>query len=332
MKITRVFRLLVSAGVLLISTTLNAQPAQSSDLARSQELNATVLKLFAAGQYAEALPLAREALQLRERALGSEHEDLIPLITNLGEISYALKTLDDAEAFFRRAIALSEKAFGKNDVRLAPMWERLAFVEHDRKKDEAAETALSKALGIRENANGGQEPAIAQAAFNLGQLYQINHDYEKAAPLYARAIAIWENAGEAMRPKLLKALEADVLVLTALNKTEEVSKVQLRVAELSGKEAVVNGGVLNGKALALMTPSYPMAARSDRASGTVRVQVLIAEDGHVISAKAIDAGRMHPALITAAENAARKSRFSPTFFNGQPVKVNGIIIYNFVAR
>src|SRR5437764_1149671 len=104
MKITRVFRLLVPAFVLLSSTTLNAQPTQSSDLARSQELNSTVLKLFSAGQYAEALPPAREALQLRERALGSEHEDLIPLITNLGEVRRA-NTIKIAQGLGSRCLS-----------------------------------------------------------------------------------------------------------------------------------------------------------------------------------------------------------------------------------
>jgi len=330
MKITRVFRLLVPAFVLLSSTTLNAQPTQSSDLARSQELNSTVLKLFSAGQYAEALPPAREALQLRERALGSEHEDLIPLITNLGEISYALKKFDDAETFFRRAIGLSEKAFGKKDARLAPMWERLAFVQHDRDHDNVAEESLERALDIRRGVGSGQEREIAQTAFNLGQLYHFHHDYDKARRMYALAIPIWEKYGEQTRSKLLKALEADVLVQAALNKTDEASKVQHRAAELSAQDAVISGGVLNGKALVLMTPDYPSTSGS-RPSGTVQVQVLIDENGHVISAKAIKS-RMPIEFDRAAESAARRSRFTPTFLEGKPVRVYGIIIYNFVSR
>jgi len=38
----------------------------------------------------------------------------------------------------------------------------------------------------------------------------------------------------------------------------------------------------------------------------------------------------HPLLRGAAEQAARGARFSPTLLSGQPVKVSGVITYNFV--
>jgi len=39
----------------------------------------------------------------------------------------------------------------------------------------------------------------------------------------------------------------------------------------------------------------------------------------------------HPLLRAAAVAAARGARFSPTKLSGQPVKVSGVITYNFVA-
>jgi protein TonB len=89
----------------------------------------------------------------------------------------------------------------------------------------------------------------------------------------------------------------------------------------------VSGGVLNGKATSLPKPGYPAAARAVRASGPVSVQVLISESGGVISANAVSG---HPLLRAAAEGAARGARFSPTLLSGQPVKVSGVITYNFV--
>ncbi|MEO7673798.1 MAG: energy transducer TonB [Pyrinomonadaceae bacterium] len=89
----------------------------------------------------------------------------------------------------------------------------------------------------------------------------------------------------------------------------------------------VSGGVLNGKATSLPKPPYPPAARAVRASGAVSVQVLISESGSVISASAVSG---HPLLRAAAVGAARGARFSPTMLSGQPVKVSGVITYNFV--
>jgi len=89
----------------------------------------------------------------------------------------------------------------------------------------------------------------------------------------------------------------------------------------------VSGGVLNGKATSLPKPAYPPAAKAVRASGAVSVQVLIDEQGRVISASAVSG---HPLLRAAAEGAARGARFSPTLLSGQAVKVSGVITYNFV--
>lgn len=93
--------------------------------------------------------------------------------------------------------------------------------------------------------------------------------------------------------------------------------------------APISGGVLNGKAVRLVTPPYPAIARSAHASGAVQVQVLIDESGNVVSAHAVSG---HPLLQAAAVAAARASKFTPTKLSGQPVKVNGVIIYNFVAQ
>lgn len=89
----------------------------------------------------------------------------------------------------------------------------------------------------------------------------------------------------------------------------------------------ISGGVLNGKATSLPKPPYPPAARAVRASGAVSVQVLISETGSVVSANAVSG---HPLLRPAAVAAARGARFSPTLLSGQPVKVSGVITYNFV--
>jgi periplasmic protein TonB len=94
-------------------------------------------------------------------------------------------------------------------------------------------------------------------------------------------------------------------------------------------KAPISGGVLNGKAVRLVQPPYPAIARSAHASGQVRVQITIDENGNVVSAAAVSG---HPLLQGAATAAARQSKFTPTKLSGMPVKVTGVIIYNFVAQ
>ncbi|MGZ5482629.1 MAG: TonB family protein [Pyrinomonadaceae bacterium] len=93
--------------------------------------------------------------------------------------------------------------------------------------------------------------------------------------------------------------------------------------------APISGGVLNGKAISKPQPAYPPIAKAAGASGIVTVQVLVDERGNVISASAVSG---HPLLKQSAVAAARQAKFSPTILSGQPVKVSGVITYNFVLQ
>lgn len=88
----------------------------------------------------------------------------------------------------------------------------------------------------------------------------------------------------------------------------------------------VSGGVLNGRAINLPKPDYPQSAKTARAEGVVTVEVVLDEEGKVISARAVDGSSF---LRQAAVDAARKARFSPTILSGQPVKISGVITYKF---
>ncbi len=93
-------------------------------------------------------------------------------------------------------------------------------------------------------------------------------------------------------------------------------------------DKIINGGVVNGKAISLPIPKYPAAAKAVKASGAVNIQVTIDENGEVIYAQAVSG---HALLRSAAEVAARGAKFSPTFLSGEPIKIRGVIVYNFVA-
>jgi TonB family protein len=97
-------------------------------------------------------------------------------------------------------------------------------------------------------------------------------------------------------------------------KTEQVPKI-------------VQSGVVNGKALTLAKPEYPAAAKAAGVSGRVDVRVTIDELGNVIYAKAIAGPEL---LRDSAAAAALRSKFKPATLSNAPVKISGIIVYNFV--
>jgi TonB family protein len=95
------------------------------------------------------------------------------------------------------------------------------------------------------------------------------------------------------------------------------------------KPSLVSLGVIESKVTHKAVPPYPELAKRARASGPVTVQILLDEQGRVVSARATNG---HPLLRAAAEQAAYQTRFSPTLLSNQPVKVSGIITFNFVLQ
>ncbi len=88
----------------------------------------------------------------------------------------------------------------------------------------------------------------------------------------------------------------------------------------------VSGGILNGKAVEMPKPLYPETARRSKVTGVVTVEVVIDVSGKVIGARAVSGPDM---LRDAAERAARQAKFTPALLSGQPVRVSGLINYNF---
>lgn len=88
----------------------------------------------------------------------------------------------------------------------------------------------------------------------------------------------------------------------------------------------IRGGFVDRRAISKPAAIYPEVAKAQGISGVVTVQILINEEGKVEDATA-DSG--HHALQEAAMIAARQARFEGTRLSGKPVKVCGVLTYNF---
>ncbi|MFY9222879.1 MAG: TonB family protein [Blastocatellia bacterium] len=108
------------------------------------------------------------------------------------------------------------------------------------------------------------------------------------------------------------------------------AKEELKVAEPEAKPipSIVrrSEGVIAGNALVRVAPDYPALARNGNITGEVKVEILISEDGKVVSTKVVGG---HGLLQKAALDAARQWKFNPTLLNGTPVKVQGVITFRF---
>jgi protein TonB len=87
--------------------------------------------------------------------------------------------------------------------------------------------------------------------------------------------------------------------------------------------------VLQGKAIVRQTPDYPPLAKQIRLAGPVQVEIMVSPDGRVESVRVVSG---HPLLSAAAVKAAYGWRFGPTILNGTPVRVTGVIVFNFTLE
>lgn len=123
---------------------------------------------------------------------------------------------------------------------------------------------------------------------------------------------------------------------TQPEKTKNAVELAIEEAEKRGERILTaclqdcdDDAVLKGKALELPQPAYPPIARAAGVSGTVKVHVIIDTAGNVVAAAAVEG---HPLLQAASVAAARYARFTPTLYNGEPVKIAGLIEYNFALQ
>ena len=92
------------------------------------------------------------------------------------------------------------------------------------------------------------------------------------------------------------------------------------------KRISVSSGVLQGSALKKPQPAYPPIAKAAKASGPVQVQITVSEEGKVVDATVISG---HPLLRDSALEAAKQWEFKPVELSGAPVKVQGVLTFNF---
>src|ERR1700754_2297789 len=106
---THIFVLLTS---LLFSSLIPQSMQQSPELKEASDLSVSVVKLFKENKFDEAIPLAKRALELRERLLPPGDPMVLTALGNLGNLYNAKGDYNAAKKSFERLLALQEKQFG----------------------------------------------------------------------------------------------------------------------------------------------------------------------------------------------------------------------------
>jgi CHAT domain-containing protein/Tfp pilus assembly protein PilF len=171
-------------------------------LQEARKLGAESLRLYRAGKYDEARPLAERALEIRSKELGPEHLDVAQSLNNLAIIYRRKGDSAKSEQLHQRALAIREKMLGSEHPLVAQSLHNLANLYDDRGNSAKAEQLYQRGLEIGEKALGSEHPHVATSLNSLAIIYRDKGDYAKAEPLYQRALTIREKTLEPGHPHI----------------------------------------------------------------------------------------------------------------------------------
>lgn len=328
---------------LMCVCALKGAAQQSAELEEAAQLSTQVAKLYSQRKYDEALAPAKRALEIREKALGSEHELVGEALYNLAELYIAKNKFKEAEPFYLRLAAYYEKAAGPEHAQTLKALERLAYIRFRRDNYAEAEKGFLRALEGYEKSATPDFRNATRIALQLGGLYQFQRDSEKAEKMFLHAVELekkiddWSDSRE--------QLNASTHYLCFIYETKgmdegkkmekELREARLKALNEEAQKAAEDEddetglGIINGRAISKPPPDYPREAIKKGIQGSVFIDITVDESGRVSRVKTI----CGPSELRAAsEQAALKARFSPTVLSGKPVKVKGVISYHFFFK
>jgi TonB family protein len=305
-------------------------PQESPELKEATTLTDSSIKLFNQGKYDQAIPMAKRALQIREKLLPRTDPRVVDSLSNLGEFYITMDDYKDAVEVFRRILLSQEERFGAEHVNVANTLDRLAVLYSAAGNPREAEAAYKRSLALREKGYGANSTQVAQSHFALAEFYRARSDAENSAANYRTALTIFGKVSGVTSPDFERVSDGFFCLgykNQKLDVQKEVREIWQQFAGPNPKSEPDAGTVLNERAVTMPKPEYPDAAREQRLSGMVVVKVVIDENGNVIKARDMCQGPR--ALVDAAVAAALAAKFTPTNLDGKPVRAKGVIHYNF---
>ncbi|MDJ0674408.1 MAG: CHAT domain-containing protein [Calothrix sp. MO_167.B42] len=179
-----------------------AANTQSNELAEAQRLNKRVIELYEQGQYGEAVPLAKRALDIRIKVLGKEHADVAESLNHLANLYNRQGRYIDAENLYIKAlVAIRKRLLGEQHPDVVSSLKHLVdfYTRQGRYID--AQILFSIGLHIsRTRLLVEQNPDIVSslnhlAIFveglnHLANLYNHQGRFSEVEPLYQQVLAI----------------------------------------------------------------------------------------------------------------------------------------------
>jgi tetratricopeptide (TPR) repeat protein len=141
------------------------------------------------GQYADAEPMFKRSLAIKEKTFGPNHPDVAIALINLASLYGEQARFSEAEPLHKRALAINEKALGPNHSDVAAALNNLANLYGKQGRYAEAEPLYKRSLMIREEVLGPNHPDVGISLNNLADLYSAQGRYADALPIVQRTIS-----------------------------------------------------------------------------------------------------------------------------------------------
>ena len=159
-----------------------------------------------ANALSRALSLAREALAIREKALGSEHPDVAKSLNQLAALYHGQSKYSLAEPLYQRALEIRQRALGADHIDVAESLNNLAYLYNALGKYARAEPLYQQALSFCEKHLGAHHMYTAGSLANLAEVYRARGEYTQAEQLHRQALHIREQTLGSNHPSCGKSL------------------------------------------------------------------------------------------------------------------------------
>lgn len=169
-------------------------------------LNQAANYLSTHAQYAQAEPLLKQAMAIRQSILEPAHPDIAFTLNDIGMLYLTQGKYQQAEPLLQQALDIRQKVLKLEHPAIAQSLNNLAELYRVQGKYTQAEPLYLQALSSQKKALGLNHPDVAKILNNLALLYRSQGAYSQAEQYYQQALSIQEQVLGLNHPDVAETL------------------------------------------------------------------------------------------------------------------------------
>ncbi|MBD2526353.1 tetratricopeptide repeat protein [Nostoc sp. FACHB-133] len=284
------------------------------DLANSLNNLAGIYR--ATGQYSEAEPLYKQALELRKRLLGENHPSFATSLNNLAGLYKSTGQYAKAELLYQQALELRKRLWGENHADVAVSLNNLALLYDEQGRYDEAEPLYLQSLELEKRLVGENHISFALILNNLALLYYHQGRYSEAEPLSQQAIELDKRFLGEENPDVATDLHNLGLIYRAQGRYDQAESLFLESLELKER---------------LLQKAHPLLADTIYALGYMYREQGRYNEAESLCIKALELdkhllGENHPNVAESLNNLAEIYRATGRYAEAEPLYLQALDI------